>query len=454
MTAAPARRSPTDPTDLADVADLADISDPTDHTTAAARRPGLLRRHRDFRLLFAGEVAGKYGSSVTGLALPLIAVTRLHASAFQVSALTAASWLPWLLIGLPVGAWVDRLRRRPVMLAAAATSLLLYLTVPVAAVLGLLDYPQLLAVALCAGAATVFFQTAYTAYLPSLVSAADRAEGNAKLQGSASAAQIVGLGTGGTLAQAFGPVNSLLANTATFLVSLLCTSSIRQREARPKPAARRRHLLGEVGEGLRLVLGDRWLRPFLLYGAAANLALTAYQSIQVVFLLDHVHLPESALGTLIGAASLGGVLGALTARRLGAAIGTARAVLLCQLGLPSLVLLIPLTGRGAGVLCYLIGGLAVSGGVVAGNVLRATFTQSYVPVELLGRTSAAGAFLNYGLMPLGALLGGSLAGRLGVLPAMWLGCAGLPLAALLLWFSPLRHHRDLPTGSIVRAAAA
>ncbi|GAA1215797.1 MFS transporter [Kitasatospora nipponensis] len=399
-------------------------------------------------------MAGKYGSSVTGLALPLAALTVLHAGAFQVSALTAATWAPWLLFGLPAGAWVDRLRRRTVMLVAAAVQLLCYLTVPLAAALHLLSYLQLLAVALCAGTGAVFFQTAYTAYLPSLVAEPDRAEGNAKLQGSASAAQIVGLGSGGVLAQAFGPVNSLLANTVTFLVSLVCTGAIRQREPlRAAADRRRRTLLSEVGEGLRLVTRDPWLRPFILHGSLCNLALTAYQSILVVFLLDRAHLGQGAIGTLIGAASLGGILGAALARRVGAAIGTARAMLLFLLGLPTLALLIPLTSGGAGLLCFLLGGLAVSGGVVAGNVLRATFTQRYTPAELLGRISATGAFLNYGTIPLGALLGGSLATGLGLLPAMWLATGAVPLAALVLWFSPLRHHRDLPTDLVMQSAA-
>lgn len=340
------------------------------------------------------------------------------------------------------------------MLASAATSLLLYLTIPVAAALGLLSYLQLLVVAVCAGTAAVFFQTAYTAYLPSLVAGADRAEGNAKLQGSAQAAQIVGLGSGGAIAQLFGPVNSLLANTATFLISLLSTGAIKQREVLPPASERRRQtLISEVGEGLRIVTRDRWLRTFLLNGAIANLALTGGQAIQVVFLLNRVGLPENALGALIGASSTGGIVGALVARRVGAAIGTARAVLLFQLGLPTLMLLIPLTGPGAGMFYYLVGGAAVSAGVVAGNVLRATFTQSYVPAELLGRIAASGSFLNYSLMPLGALLGGALATWLGILPAMWLTCAGVPLAALILWFSPLRRCRDLPTASVIRAAA-
>ncbi|MDH6110433.1 putative MFS family arabinose efflux permease [Kitasatospora sp. MAP12-15] len=412
-----------------------------------ADRRSLLHRNRDFRLLWTGEVAGKFGSSVTGLALPLIAATTLHAGAFRVSLLTMASWLPWLLIGLPVGAWVDRMRRRTVMMAASAGSLLLFLTVPVAAALGRLSFAQLLVVALLAGACAVFFQTAYTAYLPGLVAEPDRAEGNAKLQGSASAAQIVGLGTGGSIAQAFGAVDSLLANTVTFLVSLLCTARISHREPLADPAQRRgRTLLKEVGEGLSWVARDRWLRSFVLYGASSNLALTAYQSILVVFLIQQAGLPQSAIGAVIGLASVGGVVGALLARRVGAAIGTARATLFFLLGLPVLVLLIPLTTGGAGVLCYLVGGFAVSAGVVAGNVLRSTFQQRYCPAELLGRVTAGSAFLNYGTIPLGALAGGSLAALLGLRAAMWVATAAVPLAAGILWFSPLRGLRDLPTG--------
>lgn len=341
------------------------------------------------------------------------------------------------------------------MLASAAGSLLLFLTVPVAGALGLLSFAQLLLVALCAGTCAVFFQTAYTAYLPSIVAPEDRAEGNAKLHGSASTAQIVGLGSGGAVAQAFGPVNSLLGNTVTFLISLCCTAAIKHREPVRSPAERkRRTLLSEVGEGLRLVARDRWLRTFTLYGACSNLALTAYQAILVIFLIKQAGLPEGVIGTLIGLAGTGGVLGALLARRVGAAIGTARAMLLFLLALPALVLLIPLTGPGTGLLCFLAGGFAVSAGVTAGNVLKSTFQQRYCPGELLGRISASSAFLNYGTIPVGALAGGSLATVLGVRAAMWVTTAAVPLASTVLWFSPLRRLRDLPAGAVMPSAAS
>ncbi|TKA06437.1 MFS transporter [Actinacidiphila oryziradicis] len=409
-------------------------------------RGGLLRRHRDFRLLWCGETAGKFGASVTGVAMPLVAVSNLHAGTFEVGLLTAASWTPWLIIGLPVGVWVDRLRRRPIMLAAAAVSLLLFAGVPVAARFGWLSIGLLLTVALLTGTAAVFFQTAYSAYLPSILEPHDQPEGNAKLHGSASAAQIAGLGSGGLIAQLAGAVNGLFANAATFLVSLLCLGGIQYREPRVTRTERRpKALVSEVGEGLRLVADDPWLRTLTLFGATSNLALMGYQSLLVIFLVRNVGLVPGVVGGLIAAAGTGGVAGAFVARRVAARVGTARATLLFELGLPVFALLIPLTVGGAGILLFVAGGFCVSAGVVAGNVIKASFQQRYCPPDLLGRLTASTAFLNYGTIPLGALLGGTLGTAVGIRTAMWITTAGVPLAALILFFSPIRRTRDLPT---------
>ncbi|MFJ8435549.1 MFS transporter [Kitasatospora sp. NPDC094019] len=434
-----------------------------------APRRSLLRRHRDFRLLWCGETAGKFGASVTGVAMPLIAVSELHASTFQIGLLSAASWAPWLVVGLAAGVWVDRLPRRTVMLVSAAVSLVLFTAVPAAAWAGRLSTGLLLAVALLTGTSAVFFQTAYTAYLPDLLAPADQPEGNAKLHGSASAAQIAGLGSGGLVAQLAGAANGMLANAATFLVSLLCLSGIRHRET---PAAARdgrvrnhdghdpgragrgpehtgrgtdRALRREIGEGLRLVAGDRWLRTLTLYGATSNLALMGYQSILVAFLVREVGLAPGTVGGLVAVAGSGGVLGAFAARRVASRVGTARAMLLFELGLPVLALLIPLTGSGTGVLCYAVGGFGVSAGVVAGNVIKAGFQQHYCPPELLGRITASAAVLNFGTIPVGALLAGVLGTAVGLRPAMWITTAGVPLAGLVLLLSPVGRARDLPT---------
>lgn len=406
---------------------------------------GLLRRHRDFRLLWCGESAGKFGAAVSNVAMPLVAVSTLHASTFAVGLISACGWLPWLLIGLPVGVWVDRLRRRPLMLAAAALSMVLFAAVPVLARYGGLDLGLLIAVALLTGAAAVLFQTAYSAYLPTLLAPADQAEGNAKLHGSASAAQIAGQGASGLIAQLAGAVNGLFAHAATFLVALLCLLGIRHRE--PRPEAREgapRSLTGEVAEGLRLVAGDRWFRTLTLFGAASNLALMGYQSLTAVFLVREVGLAPGAVGGLLALASTGGIAGAFVVRRTAGRIGTARAMLLFELGIPCAALLIPLTSPGAGTLLYVAGSFGVSAGVVAGNILKVSFQQSYCPPPLLGRLVASSSFLNYGTLPLGALLGGALGSALGVRTAMWIMTAGVPLAALILLFSPVRTVRELP----------
>ncbi|MDJ0346879.1 MFS transporter [Streptomyces sp. H10-C2] len=407
---------------------------------------GLLHRNRDFRLLWCGETAGKFGASVTGVAMPLVAVTTLHAGTFQVGLLTAAAWLPWLVIGVPVGVWVDRMRRRPIMLVAAAVSLLLYAGIPVAAWSGVLNIGLLLGVALLAGTAAVFFQTAYTAYLPSILASGDQPEGNAKLHGGASAAQIAGLGSGGLIAQLAGAVNGMFANAATFLVSLLCLSGIRHREPRVVTTERPPMALAkEVGEGLRLATRDPWFRTLTLFGATSNLALMGFQSILVVFLVREVGLGSGTVGALIAVASSGGVAGAFAARRVAGRVGTARATLLFEMGFAVFALLIPLTFGGVGLLFYVVGGFCVSAGVVAGNVIKASFQQRYCPPELLGRLTASTSFINFGTIPLGALLGGTLGTVLGLRAAMWITTAGVPLAGLILFFSPVRGARDLPT---------
>ena len=397
---------------------------------------------RDFRLFWLGETTSKFGSSISGIAFSLVAISTLHSSTFVVSALSAAAWLPWLLIGLPAGAWVDRMRRRPLMIGCDLAALLLFLSIPIAAWLGVLTIGQLLVVELLVGVATVFFQTAYGVFLPALLAKDDLPEGNAKLQGSASAVQVVGPGAGGLIAQLFGAVSGLLADAASFGVSLVCLLTIRTDE--PPRTAVRRALRHEIAAGLRYVTADPYLRVLIVFGAVANLALTGYQAILVVFLVRVVGVGSGTVGLLLALTSLGGVLGALVAGRIARWVGTARAVILCELVGTPFGLLIPLTSKGFGLTFMIVGGMLVVAGVVASNIVQSGFRQTYVPAAMRGRVSTSSAFLAYGAIPIGALLGGTLGTAVGIRPTLWIMTALLAVSGLILLIGPARRRRDYP----------
>lgn len=410
--------------------------------------------NRDLRRFWFGETISKLGSSVSTVALPLVAVVTVHASALLVSSLAAAAWLPWLLIGLPVGAWVDRLPRRPVMLVADAVSLVLFASIPIAAWLGILTVVQLVAVALVAGASGVFFQTAYQVYLPSLVQERELAGANALMQGSESASQVVGPGVAGALAAAVGVVSGMLVDAASFLVSAVCLLSVKAKEPRRSGDASAPKLGPEIAAGLRFVTRDPYLRPLTVAGAISNLGLVGYQSILILFLVRIVGLSPGLVGALIALVSLGGVLGAACATRIARRFGSARGYLLCELLGCSAALLVPLTAAGARVGLFAIGGVGVVAGVVAANVIKGSWRQTYCPRELLGRVITSSQLLNYGVIPVGALLAGVLAGALGVRTSLWIMTGIVAVSPLILLRSPVRKRGDLPRTAEPQATAA
>jgi MFS family permease len=402
--------------------------------------------HRDFRLLWTGETTSMLGSMVASTALPLVAVVTLGASTFQVGLLTAVAWLPWLVVGLPAGAWVDRLPKRPVMQVCNAVSMAVFGSVPLAAVFGVLSMPYLLAAALLGGAAKVFFTLAYRAYLPALVGPDELLEANAKLQGSESATQVGGPGLAGLLAQAFGPVSGVLADAVSFGVSVVCVRAIKVREV-VVPVART-PLRSQIAEGLRFVLQDRYLRTLMTFGAVSNLALTGYQAIQIVFLSRTLGAAPGLVGLVLAVAASGGVLGAALAGRLGARFGTARAFLLCEVFAAPMLLLGPLSGPGRGLALFVLAEFGVCAGVVASNVLTTTFRQQYCPPELFGRINSSASIVNYGTIPLAGVLGGVLGEVIGVRETLWV-MSGVLIVALGM-LAPLAKERDFPVTAAAR----
>ncbi len=419
------------------------------------QRVGGLLRQRDFGLFWIGETISQLGDTMARVAMPLLAVLVLHASTFVVTLLTATAYLPWLLIGLPVGAWVDRLRCRPLMIACDLVAAVLYGSLPVAAWLGVLTIGQVIVVALLAGGADVFFGTAYQVYLPSIVTTGELVEGNAKLQGSASAAAIGGPGAAGLLAGTLGAAAALLANAVSFLVSAACLLGVRGGRARitPEPASRA-GLRREIADGVRYVAGDRYLRPLTIWASVVNLGLTGYGALAVVFLVRTVGLAPGPAGLLLAASGAGGLLGALVARRVSARFGTARTLLGSALGALPFALLIPLTGPGARLAFFAVGLLVAGGGIVAGSIILGSFRQTYCPPRLLGRVTATMRFLLVGTNPLGALMAGGLATWLGVRSALWIMLGIAVLSGALLLTRTFRGLRDLPAAPPATAPAA
>jgi predicted MFS family arabinose efflux permease len=385
--------------------------------------------------------------------VPLLAVAVLHASTFAVSALTAAAYLPWLVIGLPAGAWVDRLPPRPLMVICDIVSALLYASLPVAAWAGVLSTGQVLAVALLAGAANVFFATAYQVYLPALVTPGELLEGNAKLQGSMSVSTIGGSSAAGLAAKAVGDAAALLFNAGSFLVSATCLLLIRARPAPREPARRATTVRAEISEGARFIMRDPLLRPMSIYAAIANLANSGSTALVVVFLIRVVGFGSAAVGLLMAATGVGGIVGALAARRVAGRLGTARALLVSMLGGGLFALLIPLTGPGPRAAFYVVGSAVLGAGGTVGNIILVSFRQVYCPPRMLGRVTASQRFLVYGTIPLGALIAGGLGTALGVRNALWAMLSLFALSGTVLLTRSIRAGKNLPDTTAPNALA-
>lgn len=410
--------------------------------TEPRRRGGLLRQ-RDFRLYWTGDAVSQIGTQISLLAIPLIAVLLLDASPFQVGLLVAVEFLGFLVVGLPAGAWCDRRRRRPIMVVADFVRCALLASIPIASAFDVLTLGHLLAVALLLGIATVFFDVAAQSYLPSLIPPADLVEGNAKLQANQSVALVAGPTVAGALVQALTAPVAIAFDAASFLVSALNIAAIRKSEPEPD-RPRERHLGREIAEGIGIVLNNPILRTIASATATLNFFTAFFAAVIVIFLARELDLSPGAIGALMSAGGLGGVLAAIVAGRINRRFGQTRSVWLpLTVGVP-LGLLIPVTQRGPLLVMFVVGWFGFSFALVAYNIAQVTVRQQLCPRRLLGRMNATMRFLSWGVMPVGALLGGALGESIGVRPTLWVIQIGQLLAPAILLLSPLRTLRSLP----------
>jgi MFS family permease len=404
-----------------------------------------LLRERDFRNFWLGQTISLFGDQVSLIALPLAAVLVLDAGAADMGLLTAAAYAPHLLLSLPAGVWLDRVARRlRVMIAADIARALLFASVPLAYALDVLTLGQLYAVAFLAGCLAVFFDISFSTVYVAVTTRDRYVEANSLLHGSRSFSFVAGPSTGGLLVQAFSAPFALLADAVSFVVSALFLARIRAEE--PALEEDTESVRDRVRAGIDFIARSWFFRPTLASVATLNFFNFAFQALFVLFVTRELGVGAGTLGLVLGAGAVGGIVGAVVASRVGRLLGLGRAFMLGMVLFPAPLLLVPLAdGPQSLVLAMLFAAEFLSGlGVMILDINVGALMLAFTPHRLLSRATGTFRFVNYGVRPLGALLGGALGSAIGLRPTLFIatGCA----LAGVLWLLPSQVPgvRDLP----------
>ena len=409
-----------------------------------------LWRHRDFVKIWSAATVSVLGSQVTIIAVPFIALTMLGASVFEVSLLIAVEMTPFLLFTLPAGAWLDRVRRRPVLIAADVGRGVVLLSIPIAFLADALTLGQLYVVAFVTGTLTAFFDVADQSYLPAILERDDLVDGNANLQISYSVAQIGGPTLGGNLIAIIAAPFAIAIDALSFFISGAFISAIRRREDPParrvdetgKPVAMRT----EIVEGLRYVLGDRYLRPIAACTGTTNLFGAAIFGIFPVLIWHELKFSPAFFGTVMGLGSVGFLVGAAMSSRLPSSLGIGRTIIVSTaLGAPAF-LLMTLTPENLTIaaVTLFVGWFVAGMSQVIYNVAQISLRQAITPPEIQSRMNATMRFIVWGTIPIGSILGGALATFVPVRVALILAALASFGALIPLLASPLRSLHDIP----------
>ncbi len=403
-----------------------------------------LWRHADFLRLWSGQTVSVFGSMVGGTAMSFTAILFLQATPFQMGILNAMQLVPAVLAGLFAGAWVDRLRHRPLLIGADLGRALVLATIPLAAGLGLLHIGQVYVVALVVSILTIIFNVAYQSYLPRLVGKDDLLEGNSKLAASAAVAEFGGFSIGGWLVQALTAPMAILIDAGSFVVSAFTLGLIRTREPATSSAGRQ-PVFTEIGEGLRMV----WRHPLLRASATAvlahGLAGGIYGALVVLYMNRGLGFDPGVLGMIWAVGGVSSFVGAAFASRFSLRLGFGRAMFV-GLGIYGLTAcLIPLASgatliSGALLVCQQLG----DGFYILYDINQVSLRQGVTPENLLGRVNATVQFIDLGATLIGSLVGGLLGDMVGVHLILAVGAAGMLLSALPLALSPVRKLKEAP----------
>jgi MFS family permease len=402
--------------------------------------------HSDFMKLWSAETISQFGTQVSQLALPLVAILTLEVSAFEVALLGVIEFLPFLLLSLPAGVWVDRLPRRPILIVGDLGRAGALASVPIAYAFDVLTIWQLYVVGFGVGCLTVFFDVAYQSYLPSLVERRRLVEGNSKLEISRSAAQLGGPGLGGALVAALTAPVAVLADATSFLGSALFILAIRVREHLPERErnAAKPSMRLELKEGLGYVLRHPHLRAIAACTGSSNFFWSLVGSILVVYAVRSLDMSPGLIGLVFSVGNIGPLLAALTASRLASRFGVGPTIVGTAMLFSASLVLVPLAPRSFPV-PFLVVSAALGGfGAVAYNITQVSYRQAITPERMQGRMNSVIRFLVWGTIPLGSLAGGALATWIGLRPAMWVGAIGAFFTFLPVLLSPVRSLREMP----------
>jgi MFS family permease len=397
----------------------------------------------DFRRLWAGQTISELGSQVTLVALPLTAILVLHASAFAVALLTSFEYLPFLVFGVLAGVWVDRLRYRRVLIFADVVRAAVLGSIPVADAFGVLTLAQLYAVAFVAGSLTVFFSLAYHAYLPTLVERDLLVRGNARLETTRSIAQTAGPAAGGGLVSLLTAPIAIAADAISFCISALFLLSIRTRDA-PAPDTSARHLRTELREGVAYLWRQPILRANLFSAGLANFSYGIVWALVLVYAVRVLDLGAATIGIVLAAGQAVGIVGAAVAPRIARRIGIGP-TLIGAMALPGpAILLIAFAGRSTAIPFLAAGWALWSLAALVTGVTGVSIRQALVPQRLQGRVAGATRSVIFGVAPVGALVGGTIATTAGYRTAFLVAAVTGFATFVPLFLSPARRLRELP----------
>ncbi|MGW7481725.1 MFS transporter [Nonomuraea muscovyensis] len=414
-----------------------------------------LWRNGDFLKFWFGESMSLLGAQVTHLALPLTAIHAFNATDEQVGVLRFLQLAPYLGLALLIGVWTDRVRRKPVMLAANLIRMSLLALIPALYWWDALNLVTLLIIACVVGVASVLFDLSWMSYVPTVVkSPAHYVEASAKMGISTSAAEVAGPGAAGVMVAALTAPVALIVDAVSYAVSVTSLLLIRTPEPRPQPAAKR-HALTELRDGLRWVLRDRILRALALIGFCCNFSMVTVWTMFLLYGTQDLHLPSATLGGIFATASVGGLIGAVISRRVIKRFPLGRVYLVAQSALllgPTLIV------TAAGPQPVMIGMFVLSFfttslGLGVAGVIIVSLRQTSTPQSMMGRMTAVFRTLLFGGGALGGLSAGLLAGQLGAKGALTAAAIGSASVVIGLIVSPVSRLHALPTAPKETAAA-